>query len=1285
MADYDLPLPAADDEDVCSSLLSLYNSNGDVDDDRRRHFCAVVGAMSQEMKDHGLTLSPTAYFGAALSSLQRLLDDPDPSHGRSIDSLVSVLQFSIGRVRPPVLRTKQEVAADVVVRVVGRGGLADDTVAAGLRCLGKILEVAGKDRPWDELGKRLFGVLVGFMACSTAKLRRQSHLCLRDAMQSFSAMPAQTHASEGLASTLERFLLLAGGSERDPAEAPKGAQEVLYVLDTLKECLPYMSMKYTDSVLKYFKMLLELRQPLVTRRITDGLNALCLYPTSQVSGEVLLDVLMLLAHSVSSHDSSIDGVNSAARLLDVGIRKVYSMSREICIVKLPVVFNALKDVMASEHKEAVVASTEAFKSLINSCLDDDLIKRGVQQISSSESSDSRSGPSIIEKVCVTIESLLDYQFGDVWDLAFQVVSAIFTKLGNHASYFLRGTLLNLADMQKLPDEDFPFRKQLHECVGSALVAMGPEMFLSIVPLNVESDNLSEVNVWLFPILKQYTVGARLSYFTESIVDSITALKRKAKKFELEGRTISARGVDALVYSLWSLFPSFCNYPVDTAESFKDLDKALSSALHEDPDVRGVICSGLQLLIEQNKKVLNPNSELENIEVVDFRQRAAPRYSMEVATSNLNVLRSSARGQLTLLFGIFLNSTGGDGGSLQSTIGAISSIADKDVVSSLFRKTMRKLLTATKEAVARLKSENSHVMAIEDSSDKVSPSIMRSKLLDLASSLLPGLNAEEIDLLFQSIYPALQDSEGLVQKKAYKVLSILLKNYEENCESKLEGLYKLMVEVLPSCHFSAKRHRLECLYFLIIYSFKTGPEHNQQEIIFSFLTEIILSLKEANKKTRNRAYDILVQIGHSCANEETGGRKENLFNFFTMVAGGLASETPHMISAAVKGLARLAYEFSDLLSYACNLLPSTFTLLERKNREIVKANLGFVKVLVAKSQVDWLQNNLGNLVEGLLKWQDGSKNHFKSKVKALLEMLVQKCGLEAVKAVMPEEHMKLLTNIRKIKERKERRHGVSSEETRSQLSKATTSRLSRWNHTRIFSDFDDDETRNEGSDYMDAETLDGRKSKVSAAQKSRVHSLRSKRSIRASQSLPEDFLDQVDDEPLDLLDRQKTRSALKASELRKRKADSDDEMELDPEGRLIIHEVGKPHKKPSEAKTDSDSRSEACSQFSVASSKKSTQKRRKTSETGWAYTGKEYTSKKARGDVKRKDKLEPYAYWPLDRKMMSRRPEHRAAARKGMASVVRMTKSLEGKSASAALSLKGSKSKRTARRAEKKSK
>lgn len=143
---------------------------------------------------------------------------------------------------------------------------------------------------------------------------------------------------------------------------------------------------------------------------------------------------------------------------------------------------------------------------------------------------------------------------------------------------------------------------------------------------------------------------------------------------------------------------------------------------------------------------------------------------------------------------------------------------------------------------------------------------------------------------------------------------------------------------------------------------------------------------------------------------------------------------------------------------------------------------------------------------------------------------------------------------------------------------------------------------------------------------------------------------------------------------------DDEVEVDSEGRMIIREEGE-RRKEKPADPDLDIRSERDSHMTARSGTKA-QKRRKTSDSGWAYTGKEYASKKAGGDLKRKDKLEPYAYWPLDRKMISRRPQQRAAARKGMASVVKMTKKLEGKSASSALSANSFKLKRTQKKGSK---
>lgn len=1244
------------DNDFCNSILSRYSNSTDP---QHHHLCSIIGDISQGLKDLNHPLTPLAYFGATCTSLDKLLSsDPNPpSH--HVDALITIISMVLPCITSAVLRKESEYVSGILTRVILSHAVADSVVISGLKCISHLL-IVGHRTSWSDVS-HLFGILLGFIADSRLKVRRQAHVCLRDTMQGFRETPVLSPASEAIASTFERFLLLAGGSNTNTSEGSR-AQEVLYVLDSLKDSLPLTSVKFSTKILSYFKSLLALHQSAATRRITDALYLLCLQPTVEVSPEALIDLLCSLAISVSSNEMSGDNLTFTARLLDAGMKKVFSLNRQACVIKLPVVFSAFRDILASEHEEPLLVAMEGFKSLIHTCIDESLIKQGVDQIMASGDV-RKSGPTIIEKLCASVESLLDYSYAAVWDMSFQVVAAMFDKLGESSSYFLKGTLKSLEDIQKLPDEDFAYRKQLHDCMGIALVALGPETFLSFLPLNVEAEDLSDANVWLFPILKQNIVGARLSFFNESLLNTVRVLKLRSVKHEQEGRIHSARNIDGLVYSLWSLLPSFCNYPLDTAESFKDLEKALCRSLREESDFRGVICSSLQILIQQNKRIVEGENELSGKDVSICEQRAVSRYTSEVAASNLDVLRSSAREILSTLSGIFIKSSKDDGGSLQRTIGEFASIADKGVVSRFFKSTMQKLLKVTEEAGKVQNTKGSSSMEIDNSSNETSLSLTsyRARLYDLAVSLLPGLGTKEVDLLFVAIEPALKDAESSIQKKAYKVLSTILKHADGFITRKLEELLKLMFEVMHSCHFSAKRHRLDCLYFLIVHVSKDESEQMKRDIIASFLTEIVLGLKEANKKTRNSAYEIIVQIGHACVDEDKGGNKENLHNFFNMVAGGLAGETPHMISAAVKGIARLTYEFSDLVSTAFNVLPSTFLLLQRKNREIVKANLGLLKVLVAKSQAEGLQTHMKGMVEALLSWQSSNKNHFKAKVKLLLEMLVKKCGIDAVKEVMPEEHMKLLTNIRKTKERKERKHAANTEETKSRLSKATTSRLSRWNHTKIFSDFDDEETDDGNSEYMDMKTVSGRHSLL----KSKKSSFRSK---RAGKSLPEDTCEPLDDEPLDLLDRQKTRSSLRSSEHLKRKLQSDDEPEIDDDGRLIIREDGRTTlKREMPTGLDTDTRSLAAGSNVSGTSRKG-EKRRKTTESGWAYTGSEYSSKKAGGDLKRKGKLEPYAYWPLDRKMVSRRPEHRAAARKGMSSVVKLSKRLEGKSVSSALSI-----------------
>lgn len=136
------------------------------------------------------------------------------------------------------------------------------------------------------------------------------------------------------------------------------------------------------------------------------------------------------------------------------------------------------------------------------------------------------------------------------------------------------------------------------------------------------------------------------------------------QLEQEGRIYLARSVDGIVYSLWSLLPSFCNYPMDTAESFKDLGKALISALRDEPDVRGIICSSLQILIQQNKSILEPEDEISITERSSSEERAIAHYDSQVAADNLSVLKSSARALLSVLSEVFFKSSKDTSGALQ---------------------------------------------------------------------------------------------------------------------------------------------------------------------------------------------------------------------------------------------------------------------------------------------------------------------------------------------------------------------------------------------------------------------------------------------------------------------------------------------------------------------------------------------------------------------------------------------------------------------------------------------
>ena len=436
-------------------------------------------------------------------------------------------------------------------------------------------------------------------------------------------------------------------------------------------------------------------------------------------------------------------------------------------------------------------------------------------------------------------------------------------------------------------------------------------------------------------------------------------------------------------------------------------------------------------------------------------------------------------------------------------------------------------------------------------------------------------------------------------------------------------------------------------------------------------------------------------------------------FFMTVLAGVVGATPTMQSASVMALARLLYEFSAaLVSSVPELLPAVFALMARGDREVVKACLGFVKVAAVRLPQADLAAQLPALVPALLAPCDDEDgfNRFRSKTRVVVERLVKRCGWKAVEDVVPPAHRALIAHMKRSEVRSERRRKAASEfggDRRSARGgaatdagrSAATRRGRAWNDADVFSD--DDGTAGPGGTsrgrgggrsgsvaggiprgaYSLAPTSRREAGGGGPRSAAAAHALRAAGGARLPGSASGDA-------PLDLLDE----SAMRRRMLDQgggRRDDADDGRAYarGEGGKLVIREEsenfrGGKRKRGEEDVSDDDGGGSVGARSNVSrrtAKTNGTMRSGRTARTGKgrggsvggrtersgktargsnkAHGAEAYRAKKgAKGDVRSKSrKLEPYAYWPLDPKLLNRRASKRASAKEGLGRVVRNAK------------------------------
>jgi len=563
-------------------------------------------------------------------------------------------------------------------------------------------------------------------------------------------------------------------------------------------------------------------------------------------------------------------------------------------------------------------------------------------------------------------------------------------------------------------------------IGSIIKAYGPQNFFTIVPIgNINIEGFKETNeslqlldkrLWTLPLLKKYLFDCinfsdtKLKMFKEYILVLALQCERATRT---DGVTNVVKNVmQTRVQQLWSLFPSFCSNASDIAEVLPTLGPMLGNAMRDGryPRMQQSVCLGIEILCKNNNNNNNndDDSEIKNNKLPNNNEGGDDDdddndEQKERKTINVATLTKFAPNFFPILF------AGYEQTNAQEFLNVIKTyvvFASKELIENMGNQVIKKLIQSTINL-----SEN-HATA--------------SLMLGLATVLTPKLSVKQRDVLYKAITPCLNDNaHGNVQKRGYKVLAALCEHHSKQAAIDnfewLSNVGKSIVNGIGTSSVAGKRMRLLCVGFIIKGLDLTQELH--QQLFLETLGEVVMCLKEQNTRARNAAFDCLIIMAEQMVSVNL------LETFFDMVSAGLAGKTPHFRSATITALSRLYYKYGKELSNdkTTTLVETVVILFQTRAREEVASLISFCKSVSTKCPSRFLLAKLLKpMVDGMLRWKDDTKNRFKSKIRGVIELMVQRCGLEQVRKFVPEDDQPLMNYIdrqaRKLASKKSKNKG-----------------------------------------------------------------------------------------------------------------------------------------------------------------------------------------------------------------------------------------------------------------------
>ncbi|KAI3472201.1 hypothetical protein Pfo_029689 [Paulownia fortunei] len=1022
--------------DICQQLLTRYARSSAA---QHRHLCATAAATRSIIQSSSLPLTPISYFAATITSLSnsKILDSNALGALTSFLSIVLPL-VSGGEIKPE----KAGEAVRVLVATVEESGgnLGTSGVRAVVKCVGVLLAEFCNLKEWDSVSLG-FKWLVKFSLDKRPKVRKCAQDCLLTVFKSFESSAIFKKASKSIYLLLKDHMPLA--MEISSSEIVDGAkykamsrpehQDVLHLLNVMKHVVPYLSPKLRMRMLSQLLKILSSKFSAVTRHVFDVISAIFATSGTEVVISNAEDIFRSLVSYISLGEKNpVDSVLFAANLAKTALGKLHDDDINEWTTFFPMLAESLAGLLSSKDDVALQTSI-----ILREVIDRHVDGKSFLTTESQEMEDKATYNAefkAIQTTCTAFYNVLSASSQIPSEHFLSVVAFLFFKLGEISDIFMTRILLKLAELMNATSASASEIKHLQDCIGSAVAAMGPEKLLALLPISLSTKDFSCSNIWLIPILRKNIVGSSLRFFMEHIVPLAESFEKGSHKVK---KSVIGQDLQAYAHGCWGLLPAFCRHPSDTYQSFGALAKLLIPFLKKDSFMLENIAIGLQELVNENKLASDQGSvqlmEVQSTGILnEFAVGLQTRrvYSRKMASKNIKALALCAKELLQALTNVLFESPPETLKHLKGAIGCLVSICDASVAKQIFIASLEKFQLL--DDIGEHGKVESGTDGSTNEKECGGTDAKRHLILDLASCIVEGSGDDLVNLLFSVIKRALQVSDEVGQMEAYRTLSRILEKHSWFCSSQFAVVMDLLTGMKSSANITLLKIRFTCLQTLLIHALMRNMDEENTKA-FLILNEIILTLKDSNEEGRKAAYDALHAISSKLRSSSDASCDGVYHKLLTMFTGYLSGSSPHIKSGVVSALSVLVYNDPDICITMPDVVPSVMELLHSKAVEVIKAVLGFVKVLVSCLIPNDLHRFLSDIMDGIIRWSSVSRHHFKTKVIVILEIMMRKCGSATVKALVPEKYKDFVQGVVVNRHGKTSSKEAGSKDTRPELS------------------------------------------------------------------------------------------------------------------------------------------------------------------------------------------------------------------------------------------------------------